>query len=96
MREPTKGTEIAALEAKRNEEQVRADGSLLGERRVAIARVVMMFLFAAATQLHGETFYFPQFVVGFGYTLWSITTLVVLMRMTRANPRRARSGCRSC
>lgn len=41
MRHYTNSTAIAAARSKRNEQQTLAEGSLTGERRVAIARVVM-------------------------------------------------------
>lgn len=47
----TRGTQIAVLEAQRNERQVLAEGGLKGERRVAIARVVMVAMFGLVTVL---------------------------------------------
>ena len=85
----TRGTEIAALEAKRNEEQVRSEGSLLGERRVAIARLVMMGIFGAITQGHGGPVNHAQLGVGAAYTLYSIATLVIVFRIEKAQHRRA-------
>jgi len=84
----TRGTEIAALEAKRNEEQVRSEGSLLGERRVAIARLVMMVIFGAVTQSHSGPVHYSQLGVGAAYTLYSIATLLIVFRL-KANHSRA-------
>ena len=60
----TKGTEIAALEARHNEELVRAEGALLGEKRAAIARLAMIALFAIVTQIRGGPRNWPQLFVG--------------------------------
>jgi adenylate cyclase len=88
--QPTKGTEIAALEAKRNEDQTRAEGSLQGERRAAIARLAMILMFAVVTQLSGGRMW-EQTVVGATYTAWSVGTLyVVWFRIKQADPARAR------
>jgi len=42
VRQPTKGTEIAALEARYNEQQILAEGAVIGERRAALARLAMI------------------------------------------------------
>jgi adenylate cyclase len=47
----TRGTQIAVLEAQRNERLVLAEGGLKGERRVAVARVVMVAMFGLVTVL---------------------------------------------
>ena len=88
-REPTKGTEIAALEARRNEEQVRAEGALLGERRAAIARLVMIALFGVVASSKGGPKNWYQTAVGAGYSVWSLGTLIALYRIQRAVPRRS-------
>ena len=89
-RQPTKGTEIAVLEAQRNEDQTRADGSLQGERRAAIARLSMIVMFAVVTQLSGGRMW-QQTVVGATYTVWCVGMLyVVWFRIKQADPARAR------
>lgn len=85
MNELTRGTQIAAIEASRNEAQVRAEGSLLGERRNAIARLVMLAMFAIVTQVGGRTDQ-AQFLVGFGYTAFAVTTLVMVYRVKVPTP----------
>jgi adenylate cyclase len=73
VREPTKGTEIAALEAKRNEQEVLAHGALQGERRAAIARIAMIVMFGLVTNLDpGQSGDRAQTIVGGAYTLWAI------------------------
>src|SRR5205823_7060100 len=89
-REPTKGTEIAALEAKRNVNQVRADGALLGERRAAIARLVMIALFGLVSTLRGGPRNWYQLGVGSAYSLWSLTVLIAVHRVRQAKPEKAR------
>jgi adenylate cyclase len=90
-RESTQGTEIAALEAERNEAQVLANGSLIGERRAAIARVAMIVMFALVTNLDANQ---PrdvvQSLVGGGYLVWAIGTLVSVYRIKEGQPGRAR------
>jgi adenylate cyclase len=88
-------TEIAALDARRNEEETLAAGALEGERRASIARLAMVILFA----LSGEVLFALQGVddvsdpyrklVGGGYTLFAIGTIIVLRRVT-PSPGRAR------
>ena len=87
--EPTKGTEIAALEARRNEDQVRAEGALAGERRIAIARLAMISLYGVVSQIRGGAQNWAQFAVGAGYTVFAVVTLVVVYRLARAQKRRA-------
>jgi adenylate cyclase len=90
-REPTRGTEIAALEAQRNEQEVLAEAALLGERRSAIARLAMIVMFALVTNLDrrggGDAL---QTAIGATYTLFALVTLVVLIRRKRAEPGRAK------
>jgi len=77
----TRGTQIAALEAQRNEAQVRADGALDGERRAALARIVMVAMFGTISQLGGEMNHTMTYV-GAAYTLFSIVTLLIVRRRT--------------
>jgi len=88
--QPTKGTEIAALEAARNEMEVRADGSLQGERRSSIARLVMIAMFAVVTNVAADSVDRRQTFVGLFYTLVAITTVVMVHRIKRGDPGKAR------
>ncbi len=83
--QPTKGTEIAALEASRNEQQVRAQGSLVGERRASIARLVMIAMFGIIANAGGHTDLL-QTAVGATYTVFGLVTLVVVHRIKVAKP----------
>ena len=83
--QPTKGTEIAALEASRNEQQVRAQGSLVGERRASIARVVMIAMFGIIANAGGHTDLL-QTAVGATYTVFGLVTLVIVHRIKVAKP----------
>jgi adenylate cyclase len=82
----TRGTQIAALEAQRNEAQVRADGSLDGERRVSIARLVMIAMFGAVSGLGGEGT-LESTIAGAGYTLFGVITLIIVWRKRDATIR---------
>ncbi|MEJ7601296.1 MAG: adenylate/guanylate cyclase domain-containing protein [Kofleriaceae bacterium] len=87
----TQGTEIASLEAARNEAEVLAEGALLGERRAAIARIAMVTSFALVSNLDaGQRSDRAQFVVGATYMVFAVVTLWILMRRATAIPRRAR------
>jgi adenylate cyclase len=78
--QPTKQTEIAEIEASRNESQVRAEGSLVGERRNSIARIVMIAMFAIVSNAGGATDRY-QFAVGFTYTVFGVITLFMVYRI---------------
>lgn len=86
----TKGTEIAALEAQRNERQVRADGSLMGERRAAIARLAMIIMFGVVSASRSGPKNWNQTAVGAAYTLFAVGTLLALYRIRVGSDRRAR------
>lgn len=86
----TRGTEIAALEARRNEEQVLAEGALIGERRVAWIRLAMIAMFGIISNLRPQGTSLEMKAFGFAYTLLSIGTLVQVHRLT-ANPIRTRT-----
>ncbi len=88
-REPTKGTEIAALEAQRNEDQVRAEGSLLGERRAAVARLVMILMFAAVSIMRTGPHNWRQSAAGTLFTLYAVVALIGTWRTKQAKPSRA-------
>lgn len=89
-RQATRGTEIAALEAKRNEEQVLAEGALLGERRVAWARLAMIAMFGIISNARPGGTSFEMKAFGLAYLVISIGTLVVVHRL-KANPVRTRT-----
>ncbi|MBA3458454.1 MAG: adenylate/guanylate cyclase domain-containing protein [Deltaproteobacteria bacterium] len=86
----TKQTEIGAIEASRNEAYVRAEGSLIGERRNSIARLVMIAMFGFMSNVVGVTDRY-QFLVGFSYTVFGLVTLyVVYQRIKVATPEGSR------
>ncbi len=89
VKQPTKGTAIAALEALRNESQTRAEGALVGERRAAWARLAMIVMFAIVTNLGGGRSS-VQGIVGASYAVWSIVMLIVLYRIKGGVPAHAR------
>jgi adenylate cyclase len=88
-REPTQGTAIAALEASRNEELVLAEGSLIGERRAAWARVAMVAMFGIISNAAGETSR-VQFGLGAFYTIFTLATLVAVHRFAKPSVTRVR------
>ncbi len=81
MTDGTRGTQIAALEAQRNELRTRADGALDGERRAAIARIVMVAMFGVMSNFGGESTR-AMMMIGAAYSLFSITTLLIVRRRT--------------
>jgi adenylate cyclase len=87
-REPTKGTEIAALEARYNEQQVLAQGAVIGERRAALARLAMIAMFGVVTNLGGSRGS-VQTAIGLGYTAYGVVTFLVLRRLAGGDPRKA-------
>ena len=91
----TQATAIAALEARRNEEETLAAGALEGERRASWARLAMVVLFAGCSEvlprLQGtdvDTELARQLVGAF-YAFFAVTALLVLRR-ARPNVRHAR------
>lgn len=89
QKNPTRGTEIAALEAQRNEILVRAEGGLLGERRASIARVVMVAMFGIVSNVgHKSTTLMTA--IGATYTAWALLVVLgVWFRVTEGRPRAA-------
>lgn len=88
----TKGTEIAALEARRNEEATRAEGAFVGERRAALARLAMIAMFALVVNLGGSAndSHPAMPFVGGTYIVWCLLTAYgVHRRGATSNPRRA-------
>jgi adenylate cyclase len=91
----TRGTVMAAIEARRNEQVTFAQGSLVGERRAAIVRLVMVAMFAAITNVPGIGGEAPlnrdsrAAIAGALYSLIAIATYLVLRRMKNADPRRS-------
>lgn len=84
----TKGTEVAALEARRNELVTRAEGAFLGERRAAIARLAMIVMFAIVVNVGGGRSHRAMPFVGGGYLLWCLLTAIAVHRRTVVTPRR--------
>jgi adenylate cyclase len=86
----TRGTQIAVLEAERNERQTLAEGGLQGEKRVAYARLVMVVMFALATQiphLLGHVEPNPvQTAVGATYMVIALLVVIVMRRITIPRP----------
>jgi adenylate cyclase len=91
----TQATAIAALEARRNEEETLAAGALEGERRASWARLAMVILFAFSAQvlpvLQGEPHdaELARKLVGLSYTLFAVSAIVILRR-ARPNVRHVR------
>jgi adenylate cyclase len=81
--QPTKGTEIAALEAQRNEHQVLAEGALVGERRVAWARLVMIAMFGIISNVRPIGASTTMGITGAAYTALALTTLYMLYRVIK-------------
>jgi adenylate cyclase len=88
-KEPTKGTQVAALEARRNEDQVLAEGALLGERRAAAARLAMIAMFGIISSLRGSST--PMSIAGAIYTVVAIITFVMVRRVKVAEIAKART-----
>ena len=89
-KQPTKGTEIAALEARRNEQQVLAEGALLGERRAAFARLAMIAMFGIISNVRPEGTSFAMTAAGAVYTALALVTIWILHRIKVADPGKAR------
>ncbi|HTR53281.1 MAG TPA: adenylate/guanylate cyclase domain-containing protein [Kofleriaceae bacterium] len=89
-REPTKGTEIASLEAQRNELEVRAMGALVGERRSAIARLAMVAMFGAISELADPHHSASGVYVGIAYTTFAVGFAIGVWTRKRANSTVAR------
>jgi adenylate cyclase len=86
----TKATVIAALEAQRNELQVRSDGALLGERRAAIGRLVMIAIFGVVSTTRPGPHNWWQTFAGFLFTLYAVIVLIAVHRIKVARPERSR------
>ncbi|TMQ04390.1 MAG: hypothetical protein E6J91_43715, partial [Deltaproteobacteria bacterium] len=84
----TRGTELAALEARYNEQRVLAEGAILGERRAALARLAMIAMFGVVTNLEGKS-EAVRTVIGLVYTVFAVVTILVLRRLKGGDPRRA-------
>ncbi len=87
-RQPTKGTEIAALEARYNERQILAEGAVIGERRAALARLAMIAMFGFVTSLSG-TRENVRVAVGSLYLLYAVTTFLALRRIKGGDPQKS-------
>jgi adenylate cyclase len=84
-RQLTKGTEIAALEAQRNEVEVRAEGALLGERRAALGRVAMVAMFGIVSALGNRKGPAIATYVGMGFTAYALLALLGVYRRRQPN-----------
>ena len=80
-KQPTKGTEIAALEAQRNEQQVLAEGALLGERRAAWARLAMIAMFGFISNVRAEGSSLAMTIAGLIYTVIGVVTVIMVHRV---------------
>jgi adenylate cyclase len=86
----TKATVIAALEAQRNELQVRSEGALLGERRAAIARLVMISIFGIVSTTKPGPHNWWQTFAGALFSLYAVTVVFGVYRIKEAKPERSR------
>ena len=84
-------TAISSAQSIRNEQRTLAEGSLAGERRVAVARIVMAALLALITELPRFGGHLPssalRSLVGVGYVVVAIGVYWWL-RVSRADPHR--------
>ncbi len=84
---PTATTVLRLAEARRNEDQVLAESSLAGERRVAVARLAMIALFAFSEEIVARTLGRPpkldaiRMAVVAGYVSMAIVNLIILRRI---------------
>ena len=90
-KQPTRGTEIAALEAQRNEHQVLAEGGWLGEKRAAWARLAMIAMFGTISNLRPFTPSIGMKVSGVVYTAFAIATWYILHYRVTPSPDKART-----
>lgn len=84
-RAATRVTDLARMQSLRNEQLVLAESALIGERRVAVTRIVMALLFAFSNELvplifGGYEAGGPSMVVGLSYLLFAVITLVKVWR----------------
>jgi adenylate cyclase len=92
--EPTATHVVRALEARRNEELVRAHAALLGERRIAWVRIAMYATFALTQEVVGRllgrapAFDGPRTIGVILYGVFAFASLVALYR-AQPNVRRA-------
>jgi adenylate cyclase len=83
----TRATEIAAVQARHNEDQVLAQGALRGERRAAIARFAMISMFGLVTQTTVASRSSIGFAIGALYTIFAIVTVIITHVIKTATPR---------
>jgi hypothetical protein len=81
---------IAALEAQRNELQVRSEGAHLGERRAAIGRIVMIAIFAIIATTRKGPHNTWQTVAGAMFSIYAVSVLIAVYRIKVAKPERSR------
>lgn len=91
MKLQTNVTQIAAAQTRQNEQFTLAEGALAGERRVAVARIVMAAMLALLTDLPRLFGHDPetplQTFVGGAYVVAALAVYVVL-RGQRPDPHR--------
>jgi adenylate cyclase len=87
----TRGTEIAAIEAKRNEDEVLAEGALLGERRVAWARLAMVTMFGIISNVRSGGSSLEMTISGAVYSVFTVITLIVVHRIKKGTPEKSRT-----
>lgn len=75
----TRGTEIAAIEAARNEARVLAEGGLLGERRAALGRLAMVVAFGLIARTTKDSS-IATMASGLGYSIFAIVTFLVVRK----------------
>lgn len=92
MRIDTSVTAIAAVQAARNEQQALAEGSLLGERRISVARIALAAMLSLVTdvpRLFGHRPETPLSSVVAAAYVGVAVALFVLMRSRRSSAHRS-------
>jgi adenylate cyclase len=85
----TQATVLAAIEAQRNESQVRSEGALLGERRAAIARLVMIAMFGVVASTRAGPHNFSQTYAGAVFSIYAVVMAIGVWRVKEASPKRS-------
>ena len=92
MRFDTSVTAIAAVQSARNEQQALAEGALLGERRIAVARIVLASMLSLVTDVPRLFGHVPETnlssVTAITYIATAIAIFAVL-RQQRPDPHRS-------
>ena len=77
-------------EAQRNELLVRSEGALLGERRAAIARVVMIAMFGVVASTRTGPHNVDQTIAGAIFSAYAVAVAIGIWRTSHAEPWRSR------